>query len=213
MNCIYYQCSNLDCRLRFPSNDLGEDQLRCPKCKSTVIIVSTATVLEEMPNNQSKKANFHIEALLDNIRSAWNVGSIFRTSDGYGVRHLYLSGITPTPENKRVAKTSLGAEKSIEWTYIPNGIEQIFELKSKRYFVVLLEEHPNHNGNLYTTKLQIEYPLVLVVGNEVCGTDPEIRELSDFILSIPMMGSKKSLNVAVAFGIALSAFKFNVLKE
>jgi tRNA G18 (ribose-2'-O)-methylase SpoU len=103
-----------------------------------------------------------------------------------------LGGITPTPESKRVSQTSLGAEKSIGWTNIPNSIEKIFELKAKHYFVVVLEEHQNPNCNLYTTKLQIDYQLVQVVGNEVCGTDPEIRELCDLILSIPMLGLKKN---------------------
>lgn len=213
MNCTYYHCSNLDCNLRFPSSEVMVDHLSCPKCKSPLKVISNTVIREEMARNNPIIAYYHVEALLDNIRSAWNVGSIFRTSDGFGIKHLYLSGITPTPDNKRVGKTSLGAELSIDWTYIPNSIEQINELKAKRYYIVVLEESSNINNNLYTTKLQIDYPLVLVVGNEVCGTDPEIRELCDFVLSIPMLGSKKSLNVAVAFGIALSAIKFNYFRE
>lgn len=212
MNCTYYQCTNLDCKLRFPTKETKVDHIACPRCKSPVIVVATSQVREEIPINKPMMANLHIEALLDNIRSAWNVGSIFRTSDGYGVKHLYLSGITPTPENKHVAKTSLGAEKSVEWTYIRNNIDKINELKAKHYLVVVLEEHQNPKGNLYAAKLKFDRPLVLVVGNEVCGTDPEIRELSDLILNIPMIGSKKSLNVAVAFGIAVSLFKINYLR-
>lgn len=211
MYCTYYQCSNLDCKFRFPSKDQLVDQISCPRCNSSVIVKSTIEVQEEKANNQQILVNFHVEALLDNIRSAWNVGSIFRTADGYGVKHLYLSGITPTPENKRVAKTSLGAEKSIDWTHVPNSIDKIKALKENDYFIVALEVHQKVQSDIYKTNLQLKYPLVLVVGNEVCGTDPEILDISDFILSIPMIGSKKSLNVAVAFGIAVSAFKLNDL--
>lgn len=211
MNCIYYQCTNLACKLRFPTKESVLDHLACPICRSPVSVVATAQVREETPKKMPMMANFHIEALLDNIRSAWNVGSIFRTSDGFGVKHLYLCGITPTPENRHVAKTSLGAEKSVEWTYIRNSIDMINELKTKNYFVIVLEENQNSKGNIYTAKLKFHRPVVVVFGNEICGTDPDIRELSDLILSIPMIGSKKSINVAVAFGIAVSLLKSNYL--
>ena len=88
------------------------------------------------------QTKWKVEAILDNIRSAWNVGSIFRTADGTGVQKLYLTGITPTPENKKVSKTALGAESIIPWEKFNNGVELASLVKSKGYILWALEDLP-----------------------------------------------------------------------
>jgi tRNA G18 (ribose-2'-O)-methylase SpoU len=191
----------------------GTGEIRCPSCKSSVYIVSCLETQAD-PSKPDKKFGFsYIEALFDNIRSAWNVGSMFRTADGFGIRHLYLCGMTPTPQNSNVAKTSLGAENFIEWTYEKNGVDKIYKLKELNYMIVAIEEHRKAE-NIYTIDpFNFPNPLVLVVGNENCGVDPGILEISDLILNIPMLGIKKSLNVAVAFGIAVSTLQHGLLKQ
>jgi tRNA G18 (ribose-2'-O)-methylase SpoU len=143
-----------------------------------------------------------VDAMLDNVRSAWNVGSIFRSADGLGISHLYLCGITPTPENSKVTKTSLGTEKTISWSQHNNGVYAAIEVKKRGLRLWALESDDRsysiHNALGYRSGR----PIVLVVGNEVCGVDPGILELCERTVHIPMIGVKRSLNVAVAFGIA-----------
>jgi len=144
------------------------------------------------------------EAILDNIRSAWNVGSIFRTADGTGVKMLHLCGITPTPENTKVSKTALGAEVNIPWRKSNNGVQLARQLKSSGYQLWALEDLPGAQ-DLFTHAIDLPLTMVvLIVGNEVSGIDPGIIELCDRVISIPMVGRKQSYNVAVAFGIAVS---------
>lgn len=140
--------------------------------------------------------------LLDNIRSAWNVGSIFRSADGFGFRHAYLCGITPTPENDAVIKTSLGAEDSVPWSYHKDAVKLVRGLKKEGHHIVALEE--GERAVSIDTKRALENG-VLIVGNEVTGVDPELLDLCDEVLYIPMRGDKKSFNVAVAFAIAAYA--------
>ncbi len=143
-----------------------------------------------------------LHALLDNIRSAWNVGSMFRSADGAGIRQIHLGGITPTPENSAVAKTALGAERSIVWDYAPDGVARADQLIGQGYKLWALEQNPRACPIGEIALPAGNTALVLVVGNEVCGVDPGILELCEQIVYIPMAGTKRSLNVAVAFGIA-----------
>jgi len=149
--------------------------------------------------NSSVKA-----ALLDNIRSAWNVGAIFRTADGFGLEKLYLCGITSTPENESVRKTSLGAEESVDWEYSPNALVMAKKLKGEGDRLVALEQDsraiPIHGYRNSSSDTRVP---ILILGNEVTGVDPEILDLCDQIVHIPMQGQKQSLNVEVAFGIAI----------
>jgi tRNA G18 (ribose-2'-O)-methylase SpoU len=157
--------------------------------------------MKSTPENNYKK----ILVLLD-IRSSHNVGSLFRTSDAVGVDEIYLIGTTPSPIDRfgrpqsDIAKTALGAEKSIPYIYFKN-FEQAFEkLKNENYTVVGLEQ----------SEAAIDYKAyvantdtALVVGNEVEGIPKEVLEKNDIIIEIPMRGEKESLNVSVAGGIAL----------
>jgi tRNA G18 (ribose-2'-O)-methylase SpoU len=141
--------------------------------------------------------------ILDNIRSAWNVGSIFRSADGFGFSHAYLCGITPTPDHEPVTKTSLGAEDSVTWSYHKDAVQLASGLKKVGWKIFALEE-----ARLATSIAQLiaeNRHTALIVGNEITGVDPELLGLCDDIVFIPMRGEKKSFNVAVAFGIAAYA--------
>ncbi len=148
--------------------------------------------------------------LLDNIRSTYNVGSIFRTADCAGIAKIYLGGITPAPKdelkrvNQRLTKVSLGAENFVSWEKVPDTLQLIEELKKQNYQILALElaEQAIPYYQIKLTAAQ-EKKTVLVVGNEVQGLDKTILEKADKILQIPMQGKKESLNVSVAFGIAV----------
>jgi len=142
-----------------------------------------------------------IYVLLDNIRSLYNVGSIFRTSDGAFIEKIFLTGFTPYPPRPEIEKTALGATKTIPWEYYRDPLEIIYKLKEQKIKIVSLEHTdssiPHYNYN------PADYPLCLVIGNEIKGIRDEILALSDIAVEIPMYGVKQSLNVSVAFGIAL----------
>ena len=143
-----------------------------------------------------------IEVVLENIRSAFNVGSIFRTSDSAGITTLYLCGMTPTPENPKVSKTALGAEFSLPWQYHPNSLEIIQKKHDQGYQLLALEGGDNAISLQDTIFTLSAKPILLIIGSEVSGLDPKILSLCNTIVSIPMLGFKDSLNVAVAYGIA-----------
>ncbi len=154
-----------------------------------------------------------VEALLDNIRSTYNVGSMFRAGDGAGLRCLHLCGITPTPENPKVAKTALGAEKSVPWTYDRNSILAAQELKARGFKVISLEASPQAQSIFDLDSSMVEEPILLVVGNEINGVDPDLLRISDHVVWIPMQGQKESLNVALAFGVAAYTLRFSYQKR
>lgn len=141
-----------------------------------------------------------ISVLLDNVRSLYNVGSIFRTSDAAGVSKLYLCGITGKPPRAEIHKAALGAEKSVPWEYFENPVEIIQKLKNEGWHIIILEH--TDQPRLYH-KANYEFPLCLVVGHEITGVSDEVIELADLAIEIPMFGIKQSLNVAVAYGIAI----------
>ena len=147
-----------------------------------------------------KKRRRPVRVLLDNIRSLYNVGSIFRTSDAAGVEKIYLCGLTGKPPRAEIHKSALGAEQSVDWEYHNNPVKIIRQLKSEGYKIVVLE-HTDQPKNFQQTKY--EFPLCLIVGHEIVGVADEILELADYAIEIPMFGVKQSLNVAVAFGIAI----------
>lgn len=144
--------------------------------------------------------------ILDDVRSAENVGAIFRTADAIGVSQIILGGITPGVTdrfgrpNPKIAKTALGAEKTISHQSIKGLIPYIQELKNNGYSVIALEQTPTA---IDYKKYEPREKTVLIVGNEVNGVSKDILELTDTIIHIPMRGKKESLNVSVATGIAL----------
>jgi 23S rRNA (guanosine2251-2'-O)-methyltransferase len=200
----FYECANPDCGLRFPGYAGSPKWNRCPACRSIISVVAKINYSAEKNTRASEKNNFHFCALLDNIRSAWNVGSIFRTSDGVGIKNIYLCGITPTPENPKVGKTALGAEQSIPWERSFNGVKTASSLIAQGKILWVLEDNPGAEPLFQVDIPKSDVPIVLIVGNEVTGVDPGILEICDKVISIPMIGNKKSYNVAIAFSIAAS---------
>jgi 23S rRNA (guanosine2251-2'-O)-methyltransferase len=200
----FFECDNPSCRLRFPGYDETFRWNRCPACRSSIHKVGQVWNHHERDNSSSLMLQWHVEGLLDNIRSTWNVGSIFRTSDGAGIQKLYLCGITATPENPKVRKTALGTEQSVLWEKFKNGVDLARALKEKGKKLWVLEDLPQAHQLFYLDLIPADLPVVLIVGNELSGVDPGIVELADRVISVPMYGKKQSYNVAVAYGIAIS---------
>jgi len=142
-----------------------------------------------------------IVCVIDSVRSMYNVGSIFRTSDGAMVEKLILSGFTPHPPRKEIQKTALGATESVPWEYFKNPVEQIKNLREQGYRICCLEL-TDKSIPYYEVK-KSDFPICLIVGNEITGVSKELIEICDFSIEIPMYGIKQSLNVAVAYGIAV----------
>ncbi|MDD4606936.1 MAG: TrmH family RNA methyltransferase [Patescibacteria group bacterium] len=141
-----------------------------------------------------------VYVICHNIRSAYNVGSIFRTADGAGIDKIFLTGYSPTPENYKVLKTSLGAEQKVKWQKSRQISKIIQELKKQKFQIIALE---TGGQLLYDKKFKFKNKSVLILGNEKTGLSKTILNQVDKIISIPMRGFKESLNVSVAFGIAI----------
>lgn len=139
--------------------------------------------------------------MLHNVRSLYNVGSIFRTADSAGIAQIVLCGFTPHPPRKEIEKTALGAVDTIPWRYFKNSIEAVETLRNEGWTIAALEI-TNKKRNYYDIAKN-DFPLCLVAGNELTGIDNEILEQCDLALEIPMYGTKHSLNVSVAVGIAV----------
>ncbi len=169
---------------------------------------------DEISANRSPLDKIHyvkklpVYVLLNSIRSSYNVGSIFRTSDGAMIEKLILCGYTPHPPideqnkgNKDLLKTALGSTQSVKWEYVKNPIDAIKELKSNGIKICALEL--TESSKNYTDSSLYNFPLCLVIGNEITGVSQEVLDLCDFSIEIPQYGIKQSLNVAVAYGIAI----------
>ena len=134
----------------------------------------------------------------DNLRSLYNVGSIFRTADAVGVKKIYLVGITGKPPQRGIAKVALGAEKSVAWEHTFRPTSLIRKLKKQGVQLVALEQ--TKKSSVYT-KFKPQFPLALILGNELSGVSPNLLKLADQVIYLPQQGIKESLNVAVAFGV------------
>lgn len=197
-----FECSNINCRLRFPS-DLSVKQFYiCPFCSSEMRPVGVPFI-----NYHPPKAEYNHKRLcllLDNLRSTENVGSIFRTADGAGVSHVYCCGTTPTPEHPKVRKASLGAELAVSMSYHRNSLILADALHAAGCRLIALESTPE-STLLFNFLLpdDLQQKIILIIGNEISGIDPQLLAKADIVLHLPMSGSKTSLNAAVATGIAL----------
>jgi tRNA G18 (ribose-2'-O)-methylase SpoU len=141
-----------------------------------------------------------IYVIFENVRSRYNVGAMFRTSDAALVRKIFLVGATPRPPHKLIDKSALGATDVVAWEHVSSCNEVIAELKSQGVFVVALEL--THSSVRYD-KMDYNFPVCLVVGNEADGISQEVLDMCDAAIDIPMLGRANSLNVATAYGIAL----------
>ena len=149
-----------------------------------------------------------VVVVLDNVRSAHNVGSVFRTCDAFGVDRVYLCGICALPPSAEIHKTALGAENSVAWEHCPDTLELVGRLRSEGYTVVSVEQ-TEHSVKLDAFARDPRARYALVLGNEVAGVAQEVVDASDFALEIPQWGTKHSLNVSVAAGVVLWNFKPN----
>lgn len=149
----------------------------------------------------NRAPRFPIYVLLDNIRSMYNVGSIFRTSDGARIQELILTGFTPHPPRKEISKTALGAVDTVPWSYSKDPLEAVARLKREGVKICLVEQ--TDGSRTHTSVRPEEFPLCLLIGNELTGISSELVEAADMAIEIPMFGTKQSLNAAVAYGIAV----------
>ena len=142
--------------------------------------------------------------ILNNIRSLYNVGSVFRTADGVGLEKITLCGITGCPPAPQIAKTALGAETRVPWEHYPDAPTAIHAYKTKGYQIVLLEQM---RESVPYQEFLPQPPVCLVVGNEISGVSDAAVSLCDAAVEIEMAGIKNSLNVSVAFGVVAYHFR------
>lgn len=171
------------------------------------------TELNRITVDEFKEANkIPLVIVLDNIRSQHNTGSVFRTSDAFRVKKIYLCGITATPPNREIQKSALGATESVEWEYQESTLETIKKLKSEGFTIVAAEQA---TGSILPHQLDTSAAnkYALIFGNEVHGVDDEVMHYCELCIEIPQYGTKHSLNVSVSAGILIWEFfnKFNTL--
>ncbi len=142
-----------------------------------------------------------VYVVLNSIRSSYNVGSIFRTSDGAMIEKLYLCGYTPCPPKKEVLKTALGSQDSVNWEFVENPKDVVLKLKQQGVKIIALEQTDNNLP--YYSLSKTDFPICLIVGNEITGVSQDLIDLCDASIEIPQYGIKQSLNVAVAYGISI----------
>ncbi len=166
---------------------------------------------DEIAQNRSTLKTIHtvrrlpVYGLLNSIRSNYNVGSIFRTSDAVLIEKLFLCGYTPYPPRKEIEKTALGATESVPWEYVKDPKDLIIQLKERGVIIAALEltdnSIPYYNFNKHN------FPLCLIIGNEITGVSQDLLDLCDISLEIPQFGIKQSLNAAVAYGVSIFALR------
>lgn len=196
---VVVRCTSTTCRLRFPVPVGDPRHGQCPLCESpTVDVMACPPPHAPPPSPESDRAQ--TIGVLDNIRSALNVGTMLRAADGARLAHMHLCGLTPDGAHPKVAKTSLGAEQSVPWSWHPDAEQCVGELRDAGWTIWAVESTPKAVSleSLDTAPDR----LALVVGNERAGVDPGLLAQSDRVVYLPMAGAKTTLNVGVAFGIA-----------
>ena len=140
--------------------------------------------------------------ILDNIRSLNNIGSVFRTSDAFLIKKIYLCGITATPPHKDIQKTALGSTETVDWEYVENTLEVVEKLKAENVKICAIEQAENATMlDTFIPKKQTTYALVF--GNEVKGVSQQVVSASDMVIEIPQFGTKHSLNISVSCGVVV----------
>jgi tRNA G18 (ribose-2'-O)-methylase SpoU len=141
-----------------------------------------------------------VYAILEDVRSLHNVGACFRTSECAGLTKLFLAGYTGFPPRKEIDKTALGADKMVPWEHHPNVKQLVTDLKEQNITIIALE-HCGASKSLWD--IEIKQPVCLIFGNEIGGVSPGVLELADIVAHLPLFGNKTSMNISVAFGIAV----------
>lgn len=161
---------------------------------------------------QAKKNS--VIAVLDNIRSMHNVGSVFRTADAFLLEAIFLCGYTAQPPHRDIHKTALGATETVDWIHFPTTVEAVHELKERGYKVYAIEQVES-SISLEKFRLQPNEKVAVIFGNEVEGVNSDVISMCDGYIEIPQLGMKHSLNISVAAGIVLyklSEARFETLK-
>ena len=202
----FRECTSPSCGFRYPDIEITHSIVPCPCCGKNAEIIHSIDLTESSnPSTANNVQTKNIICVLDNIRSVYNVGSLFRTMAGFGIAEAILGGITPTPLHKSFRKTSMGAEDDMHWHSVNNAYQLCQSLKDDGYHLIALETNTEAKSiNLYE-RPDADKSIVFIVGNEITGIDPSILKNSDQILSIPIKGRNKSYNVTVALGIGLYA--------
>jgi 23S rRNA (guanosine2251-2'-O)-methyltransferase len=146
-----------------------------------------------------------VVVVLDNVRSMHNVGSVFRTGDGFSIEKLYLCGITAQPPHREIEKTALGATQSVDWVHFPDTLAAIARLKEEGYKIIAIEQ-ASGSLMLNTYKPQADQKYALIFGNEVNGVSDEAMKAIDECIEIPQFGTKHSFNIVISAGIVLWDF-------
>jgi 23S rRNA (guanosine2251-2'-O)-methyltransferase len=145
---------------------------------------------------------FPITVVLENIRSAYNVGSVFRTGDAFLIESIFLIGYSARPPHKEISKTALGAEQTVTWKYFKTAADAVAELRISGYRIFAVEQTEG-SASLQETRFKRDQRIAIVFGNEVTGVEQHTIELCDGCIEIPQMGMKHSLNIATAAGVVL----------
>ncbi len=197
------ECTNQGCLFRFPAAWEDDRRLICPVCSAlTACRLLAPKEGEEGDIRREPGAGPVVALLLDNIRSTYNVGSLLRSAEGAGIAHVHLCGICPRPDHPKVAKTGLGAEEIVPWSYHPNARIAAERLIGKGWRLWSLETGERAEPIFRITSQETQR-VILAVGNEVTGVDPALLEMSERIVCLPMDGAKRSLNVASAGAVAI----------
>lgn len=149
--------------------------------------------------------------VLDNVRSLYNVGSVFRSADAFRVEAVWLCGVTGCPPNAEIHKTALGGEDSVDWKYFKNTEDAVKELHEKGYFVWSVEQVEG-STKLQDLKVGKDAACAVILGNEVKGVQQSVVDMSDGCLEIPQFGTKHSLNVSTTAGIVVWEFAKQFIK-
>ena len=152
-----------------------------------------------------------VAIVLDNVRSMYNVGSVFRTADAFRLKQICLCGITSTPPHPEIHKTALGAEDTVEWTYYQDTVDAVIELRNQGYLIIAIEQVKN-SITLEDFYIDMNNKYALVLGNEVKGVQQQVVDLCDDCIEIPQYGTKHSLNVSVTAGIVMHHFSLKFLR-
>jgi 23S rRNA (guanosine2251-2'-O)-methyltransferase len=209
-------CPYPDCKIVYQAKTPEKPTLfneTCPNCKrlgrvKPLEIIDKLKAKEEKTKKAPDKdlllaKSGQFQVLLEDIRSLWNVGSVFRTADAVNVSNLFLCGITGCPPRQEISKTALGAEEDIPWTYMYQTLDAVNLLKAAGVTILGLERNSDSVNLLkLLTEKQLQKPLCLAIGNEVAGLSPELLQSCDYVCDLPMKGKKESLNVASAFAVA-----------
>ncbi|MEJ6693580.1 MAG: RNA methyltransferase [Saprospiraceae bacterium] len=147
-------------------------------------------------------AKVSVVVILDNIRSAINVGSVFRSSDAFAIERIILVGFTATPPSREITKTAIGATSSVDWTHVDDITDTLLQLKKNGYTITSIEQ-TDSSVSLLDWDIKPDQKLAIVMGNEVDGVSDEALALSDVAIEIPQYGTKHSLNVSVCTGVVL----------